>query len=401
MPGPLQGVKVVEFSHTVAMPSACAILGDWGADVIKIEHPIEGDPIRGANALQWLPPCPLNSHWELLNRNKRGIAVDLSKEQGRQIAYRLVEKADVFASNLQEPSLNRLAMDYDTLSRLNPRLIYTHLTGYGSRGPNREKPGYDFAAFWASSGLMFSMGERDGPPATQRGSMGDQVTSLAIAGGIAAALLSRTRTGAGQRVDISLLGAGIWMGGVQTQAVLLSGQEIERKSRKDMINPMWNYYQMRDGHWVYFTMQYDRFWPPFCRALGIPHLEHDPRFETMEKREEHRKELIAILDETFATKTLSEWVPIFDEHGLIWGPVNTVKEVIEDPQTEANGFVVEMDHPEIGKIRTVASPCRFSETPAGPRTPAPQLGQHTEEVLLDYGFTWEDLEKLKDDGVIL
>ncbi|HEX77392.1 MAG TPA: CoA transferase [Dehalococcoidia bacterium] len=402
MRGPLEGVKVVDLTTWAAAPAACQLLGDWGADVVKIEHPAGGDPARGWSGPGWLPPCPLFPGWEADNRNKRSIALDLYKEKGRQVAYKLVKGANIFVSNLQEPSLKRAGMDYETLKQINPKIIYAHLTGYGTKGPSREKPGYDYSAFWASSGIMSTIGEPEAPPAFQRPAMGDHMTSLAFAGGILAALYAQEKHGIGQRVDTSLMNTGMWITDWQGQAVLLSGQDIQRVSRRDMPNPMFNIYRAKDGRWCIFTMLFpERFWPLMCKALGIEHLEHDPRFDTTEKRAQNKEELLKILDEVFATKTLEEWVPRFDENELVWAYVHTIKSALEDPQSASNDFVVELEHPTQGKIKSVNSPVRFSETPHSIRMAAPLLGQHTEEVLLELGYSWEEISQLKDEGVIL
>jgi len=383
--GPLEGIKVIELATWAVVPCACEIMGDWGADVIKIEHPSGGDPTRGWAGPGWLPPSS-----------------DVSKELGREIAYKLVEKADIFASNLQEPSLQRIGMEYEKLRQINSKLIYAHLTGYGREGPNWEKPGYDYSAFWASSGIMSLIGEAGTPPAFQRPAMGDHMATGYLLAGIIAALRARDTQGIGQRVDVTLMGTAMWIADWQTQATLLTNQDAKQVSQKELPNPMFNIYQAKDGRWFMFAMLFlpDRLWPPFCRALGIEHLEHDHRFETTEKRAEHCKELISIIGEIIASKTSKEWAPIFDKHGLIWAYVHTIKSAIEDPQTEANQFVVEVEHPELGKIKMVNSPVAFSQTPSSPSMPPPLLGQHTENILLELGYNWDDIITLKDKEVI-
>jgi crotonobetainyl-CoA:carnitine CoA-transferase CaiB-like acyl-CoA transferase len=401
--GPLEGIRIVELSTWAVVPCACEIMGDWGADVIKIEHPVGGDPTRGWAGPGWLPASsPLGVGWLADNRSKRSIALDLSKEEGREIAYRLVEKADIFASNLQEPSLQKVHMDYETLKQVNPVIVYAHLTGYGRKGPKCDKPGFDYSAFWASSGIMSLIGEKDGPPAFQRPAMGDHMTTGYFTAGILAALRARDRLGIGQRVDISLMGTGLWIDSWQTQATLLTNEDAKRVSQKEMPNPLFNIYRAKDGRWFIFVMLFpDRFWPSFCRALDIAQLEHAPRFETAEKRAENRKELISIIEKVIDTKTSEEWVPIFDKYDLVWGYVHTIKSALEDPQTEANQFIVEVEHPELGNIRMVNSPVFFSETLSSPKEPPPLLGQHTEEILLSVGYDWSKILHLKNEGVII
>ena len=401
--GPLEGVKVVELSTWAVVPCVGEIMGDWGADVIKIEHPEGGDPTRGWSGPGWLPSSsPVGVGWLADNRSKRSMALDLSKEEGREIAYKLIETADVFASNLQEPSLQRVKMDYETVKQVNPKIVYAHLTGYGNKGPKRDKPGFDYSAFWASSGIMSLVGDRGSPPAFQRPAMGDHMTTGYLTAGILAALRVRDRLGIGQKVDISLMGTGLWIDSWQTQATLLTNEDAQQVSQKEMPNPMFNVYRAKDGRWFIFVMLFpDRFWPPFCQALRITHLQNDPRFETTEKRAANRKELISIIEEIIATKTSDEWVPIFDKHELVWAYVHTIKTALEDPQTEANQFVLEIDHPELGKIKVLNSPVAFSETLSSPAMPPPLLGQHTEEILSSIGYDWDDIINFKDKGVIL
>jgi len=305
--GPLEGIKVIELATWAVVPCACEIMGDWGADVIKIEHPSGGDPTRGWAGPGWLPPSsPVGIGWIADNRSKRSISLDVSKELGREIAYKLVEKADIFASNLQEPSLQRIGMEYEKLKQINSKLIYAHLTGYGREGPNWEKPGYDYSAFWASSGIMSLIGEAGTPPAFQRPAMGDHMATGYLLAGIIAALRARDTQGIGQRVDVTLMGTAMWIADWQTQATLLTNQDAKQVSQKELPNPMFNIYQAKDGRWFMFAMLFlpDRLWPPFCRALGIEHLEHDHRFETTEKRAEHCKELISIIGEIIALMSI-------------------------------------------------------------------------------------------------
>ena len=403
--GALDGVKVVELGTWAVVPCTCEILGDWGADVIKIEHPAGGDPTRGWAGPGWLPPSsPVGVGWIADNRSKRTICLDLTKEHGKEVAYKLIGEADVFASNLQEPSLEKIRMDYETLKEINPRLIYAHLTGYGRNGPGCDRPGFDYSAFWASSGIMSLIGERGTPPAFQRPAMGDHMTTGYLAAGIIAALYARDRQGGmGQRVDISLMGTGMWVADWQMQATLLTDQDAERVSQKELPNPMFNVYRAKDDRWFMFAMLVDpdRRWPSFCRALGIEHLENDPRFNTTEMRAENSKELISTIGEILATRDSEEWVPIFNEHELVWAYVHTMKSATEDPQTEANQFIIEVEHPELGNIKMVNSPVKFSETPPVLNMPPPLLGQHTEEVLVELGYDWDYILKLKDEGVIL
>jgi len=402
MAGILEGVKVVELGHWVAIPSACAILSDWGAEVIKIEDPGGGDALRGMRSLEGVTMEPVHFVWELCNRNKKSLAVDLRREEGREVVYRLVKEADVFLSNFQPAVLERFRMDYTSLSRINPGLVYGVLTGYGRAGPDREKPGYDYSAFWARSGIMDKIGEPESPPPPQRPGLGDNTTAMLVAGAVAAALFHKQRTGKGQELHFSLFNTAVWALSIDIQVALAKGVEIPKTDRRRVKNPLWNTYRTGDGRWLQFVMiQSDRFWPRFCRAIGKPELENDPRFNSQEARERNCEELISIISRVIQSRTLEEWERILTEHELIFSRVQSVSEVIADPQARENEFFAEVEHPVTGRLRLVASPVKFSQNPPQVRSRAPELGEHTEEILLGLGYSWEDIARLKESEVII
>jgi crotonobetainyl-CoA:carnitine CoA-transferase CaiB-like acyl-CoA transferase len=403
MAGALEGFKVIELGHWVAVPCACAILADWGAEVIKVEDPGVGDSLRGLKSTEGIPQ---RNHivpvFEVLNRGKRGLAVNLRTKSGKEIVYRLAERCDVFVSNFQSRVLDRLGMDYATLSRVNPKLIYAALTGYGETGADRDKPGYDYTAFWARGGLMSKLAAPGGPPPAHRPGLGDSATSLCVASGILAALLAREKTGKGQKLAFSLYQTAVWILNQDIQIALYRGEEIPNLDRRKAKNPIWNSYKTSDGLWIQLAMmQSERFWPDFCKAIGHPELQNDSRFSSDEKREENNELLISIIGEVFAGKSLSEWLDILDRHGLVSSKAQTILELINDPQAVQNEFFVKLDHPNAGPIRLVASPVKFSETKAAVNGPAPEVGQHSEEILLEAGYTWDDLTRLKDEGAII
>lgn len=402
MSGVLDGVRVLTLEHWVALPGATAILADWGAEVIKIEHPQTGDAARGYQAFDLSGVItPLNPIFEADNRNKRSLGLDLTRPEGVAVLHRLVREADVFATNLLPQSVARLGCDEATLRALNPSLVYLHFTGYGTQGPDANREGYDYAAFWARSGIMSLLGEPDMPPVTQRPGMGDHTTSLAIVSGIMGALYHRARTGEGQRVEVSLLRTALWVLSIDVHACLFSGQPVARTSRTAAGNPLFNYYRTSDGHWIQLIMlQPDRFWPAFCEAIGQPAWRDDPRFATMAARRANRQELIALLDAIIATKTRDEWARIFDAHGIFWGRVQQVHEVLADPQTQASGAVDQVTSDGGQAIPLLRSPVEFSATPAKLQRRAPEVGQDTELLLLEHGFTWEEIAALKEAGAI-
>jgi crotonobetainyl-CoA:carnitine CoA-transferase CaiB-like acyl-CoA transferase len=401
----LEGIQVLDVSQVAAVPMCARHLGDFGADVIHVEHPLRGDSWRVFQAGQgtgtYGVPSNINYNWENFNRNKRSMALDLSQEGGREIIHKLLERTDVFMTNLRLSEQQQFGMEYDTLSCLYPRLIYGLLTGYGKKGPERDNPAYDTTAYWARSGIPHRLtmaGVRPGYTAA----FGDNVAALALAFGIMMALYVRDRTGVGQEIDLSLFHIGIYQNSFDIAGALVTGQDCDewrQMFRGDNPNPLSVAYQTKDGRTLIFVMlQPDRWWSRFCQAIEREDLEHDPRFNSFEARKENNAALIHILDEVFTTKTLYEWKPLLA--GIPYAPSQNYIEVINDPQARDNDFFVPFDHPNYGRIEVVANPIKLSENPATIRLPAPEFGQHTEEVLLEYGYTWEDIEQFKKQRVI-
>ena len=403
MAGVLEGVKVVELAIWAAAPAGGGIMADWGAEVIKVEDPDGGDPFRGflSTGVGAATASSINGSFDSDNRNKKSIAVDIRTPQGQEIVYRLIEKTDVFLTNFRPAAIERYGLSYPRLKGRNSRLVYVWVTGYGTVGPEKDRAAFDYAGFWARSGMMATIGEPDAPPPGQRPGMGDHTTAIAVAAATAAALFARERTGRGQEVQLSLFRTGMWVDSMDIQTALLSRQDVPRLSRKAVGNPLFNAYRTKDGKWFQLVMlQSDRHWPGLCRAIGREDLLHDPRFVDAAARHEHSRALVTLLDAALETKTRSEWAAIFDAAGLFWGPVQTVEDVIHDPQARANGAFVSVAHPSGQEIEMVATPIDFRETPAETRQAAPELGQHTEEVLLAAGYTWEDLARLREQDVI-
>jgi len=400
MAGPLEGIRVVELGLWVAGPSAGAVMADWGAEVVKIEPP-DGDPFRGLYLTAAGAELPANPPFELDNRGKRSIALNLVTAEGRQIAHALVDRADVFITNMRLPALARLGLDWKTLSARNPRLVYGLVTGYGERGPDAERPSYDIGAFWSRSGIAAALTPPGGDPPFQRGAMGDHTAGMTLAGGVSAALLARERTGRGQLVSTSLLRVGIYVLGWDTNAALRLGLEATPMSRAWTPNPVISAYRAKDGRWFWLLgLQGQRHWPDLVRAIERPEWLEDARFASMRARRENVTELVGLLDEVFARRTLAEWGEAFDRAGMWWAAVLSTTEVIADPQAEAAGAWVDVPVAEGGTARMVATPIDFSDTSWAPGGPSPECGQHTEEVLLELGFDWERIGSLKDARVI-
>jgi len=337
---------------------------------------------------------------EVDNRNKRGVSVNIHTPEGVAIVRRLLRDTDVFVTNLRPAALRRAGLGYDDVRQDNPRLIYAGISGYGTHGPEKDRAAFDYAAFWARAGAMASLGEPEGPPPTQRPAMGDHPAGLTLAGAVAAALFHRERTGEGQEIHLSLFHAGMWMMATDIQTYLVTSLAPSPTGRA-VPNALWNHYKAKDGNWFHLVMlQPDRYWSAFCQAIGRPELETDERYANVFVRAQNSLEFIALLDEIFATQTRAEWGERFDRHSLVWGPVQTITEVVNDPQARAVDAFAEVPHRSGEAIRLVRSPVEFSATPATIRHAAPELGEHTEEVLLEYGYTWDDIAALKEKGAI-
>ena len=399
MAGPLAGVKVVELGVWVAGPAAAVTLGDWGADVVKVE-PLDGDPARLFTKIYGVD-LPTNPIFDQDNRNKLGIAVDITTPEGRQIMYDLLDDADVFVTNVRAKALARAGLDHQTLLERNPRLIYGHLTGYGLEGPDADRAAFDIAAFWSRAGIASMLTPEGADLPFQRGGMGDHTTGVTFAGAICAALFHRERSGEGQLVSSSLLRQGVYTISFDLSTVLGWGAHPAIGRRDEMRSPTANNYGTADGRrfWV-VGLQADRHWPPLARVAGHPEWVDDPRFVNGYQRAMHHVELRAMLDEIFATKTLDEWAEIFDtEPDMFWAPVNTAYDVIADPQVLASGALIEVPD-GAGTTTQIATPADFHGTPLQPRWMAPTIGQHTEQVLRALGRTADEIAALQHAGVI-
>jgi len=355
----------------VAGPATAAVLGDWGADVIKIENPAGGDPVRALMALGIAFELPVNPSVELDNRNKRSATVNVQTPEGSAVVRRLLRDADVFVTNFRAAALKRVGLSYEDVRAENPRLIYAALSGYGTRGPEKDRAAFDYAAFWARAGAMATLGEPEGPPPSQRPAMGDHPAGLALAGAVAAALYHRERTGEGQEIHLSLFQAGIWMMATDIETCLVTGLGAAPTGRR-VPNPLWNHYKAQDGKWFHLVMlQADRYWPGFCDAIERPDFAKNENYATVITRAQHSDELIPLLDGIFATKPLSEWAARFDRFNLVWGPVQSIADVVRDPQARALDVFAKVPHRSGEEIEVVRSPVEFSATPASIRRGAP------------------------------
>ncbi|MYA20964.1 MAG: CoA transferase [Chloroflexi bacterium] len=399
MTAPLAGVRVIEAATWLAAPAAAALLADLGADVIKIEPP-GGDPWRhfDTSSMGFEEPSAIQYGFELDNRGKRSIAVDLRQSGAPELVRRLCEEADVFVTNLMQRE--RWGIDERTLRAVNPALIYTAVSGYGERGPAADREGFDYAAFWASSGIMGLSGEPSSPPPFCRTGQGDHATALNLLSAILVALRLRDQSGEGQTVEVNLMQTGLWTIGADAAVAAVSGEQPRRYDRSRPWNPIRNSYQTRDGRWLLLGMtQADRFWPRFVAMIGAPSWALDPRFATLEGRKRHAAELRARIEELIASADLAEWGRRLDEAELVWAPVATLPEALADPQVEANGVLEEIEHPQAGAYRTLAAPFRVSGAETAARGPAPAPGEHTSEVLAELGLDDDEIASLAASGV--
>ena len=401
MAGPLTGIKVVEVANFLAVPCCAALMADMGAEVIKVE-PLAGDPYRwmssdGTYGVEF----PINYAFEMDNRGKRGISLDLNKPEASAVVQKLARQADVFVTNLLPRRMEKFGLTYEQLSTENSRLIYLALSGYGPVGPKKDKLGFDHTAFWASSGLMSLYSELAPEPIDILNGMGDHTTAPALLAGVLAAILERQRTGKGRLVTTSLMNMGLWVIGADVQEALASGRPLHRRSRVQAVDPLINTYCGADGKWFLLVMpNSDANWAKLCEAIGHPEFISDPRFITLDDRISMASETIALLDDIFAEKPLTEWVPILDANDVIYAPVRDMLDALSDPQVELNDMLRTIQHPEHGPYKILNTPVHLEDTDIGPKTAAPELGQHTEEVLLELGYSWDDITGLQDLGAI-
>ncbi|QDO05734.1 CoA transferase [Streptomyces sp. S1D4-23] len=393
----LEGLHVVDLASFIAGPAAATVLGDFGADVVKVEPPHMGDAYR---SLSRIPPNPqvegVNYPWQLDNRNKRSIALNLKSPSARPVLESLVRWADVLVTNFPPRTREKLGLEYDALAPLNPRLIYADVTGFGEEGPDAHLPGFDVTAYWARSGLMDLTRQRDVAPATNAFGSGDHSTAITLFAGIMTALYRREKTGQGARVTASLLAEGAWAASMWLQAVLVGAKPPRPIDRSDPPNALVNMYRTADDRWIVLGFaNEDKQVPPFLKAIGHPEAAENPRYADTPSRRAHAAEIVGLLDRTFATRSLTEWRELLDAAGLTYGVVQTLEECAQDPQLLANQVFVPIDDGSDDPHLTVDSPVRLDQEQKVRPGPAPDLGEHTESVLRDLGFDTAGIEELR------
>jgi crotonobetainyl-CoA:carnitine CoA-transferase CaiB-like acyl-CoA transferase len=402
----MEGIRVLEAAAWTYVPMAGGVLAEWGADVLKVEHPETGDPQRGLITSGLLPggATPVNFIIEHPNRGKRSVAIDLATDEGHELLLKLAATSDVFSTNFLPAARRKLRIEVEDIRTANPKIIYARGSGQGQRGPETERGGYDGCTFWARGGsadISHSPGAAY-PPSQPGGAYGDTLGGLTIAGGIAAALFHRERTGEALTIDCSLVAMGAWATAFTISGAAAFGLDrFPVFSREQAANPIVNVYRTSDNRYLSLVMlQSDRYWPELMEKVGRPDLITNPRFADSKARAENKTECIHLLDEIFASRTFEEWKKVLADVEGIWSAVQTAGEVINDPVVVANSYVRDVKAEDGSTFKLVAVPLEFNETPSE-ITRAPNLGEHTDEVLLELGLDMDQVMDLKVKGAIL
>lgn len=386
---PLEGTRVVEVAHYVAVPAAGALLADLGAEVIKIEQPPEGEIYRRARLRYMGYESDFSEYppFQMENRGKRSLVLDLTRPEAREALLRLIATAEIFITNLLPARREKYQLGHHTLLERFPRLIMGAISGYGYGGPETNTPAFDYTAYWARTGMMDAMRDEGVPPSLLRPGVGDHAAAVNLVCGILAAMRLRDATGRGRYVDVSLLQTGLHILGNDIANALVSRQPTLRHDRRAPLNPLWNSYPVAEGRWLLLVMiDPERYWPKLCAAIERPDLLSDTRFADGFARSAHASELVRELEAVFAKRTLDEWRPRLDQAGLIWAPVLRTDEAVADPQTRAMGYFPDLEHETAGRFETVASPFRIDGVGLGGTRAAPALDADAEVLWKEVGL---------------
>jgi len=393
----LDDTLIIDLTQALAGPYCTMLLGDMGAEIIKIEQPGGGDQSRG-----WGPPFVEgeSTYFLSVNRNKKSLTLNLKSEEGQEVMRRLISRADVFITNLpRQSSRRKTGVDDETLLGLNPRLIYVSITGYGTSGPYAERPGYDLIA-QSESGLMSVTGDLDGEPMRYPIPLADMTTGVYAALGVMGALLARERTGRGQVLDLSLLESQTAWSAILASAYLNAGDEAQRLGNVHPNIVPYQVFRAQDKY-IIVAVGTQRLWERFCQALGLADtIMNDPRFITNPDRLAHRAELVSLLEDIFSQQPAEHWLEALREAQIPSGPINSLPETLSHPQLIERGFVVDLDHPLAGLVKSLANPVRYSATPVSYRLPPPMLGEHNATILSELGFAPDQISAFAEAGVI-
>ena len=396
--GILSGIRVIDCGTYIAGPASATAMSDFGAEVFKIERP-QGDLWRGFHLLPGVAKSDLDWCWILTNRNKKSVALDFEKPEGREVLMRLVKSADVFITNLQAQLLKRFQLEWEDLSPLNDRLIYAHLTGYGDEGDDADDPAFDALGYWARSGLMATMVGRDGSPASPRPGIGDHPTAMSLFGAIMLGLYHRQNTGRGSKVGTSLMASGAWTNGCDLQATFCKAEFPPKPVEGASPNPLVAGYFSRDQKgFILVQLDPEHEFPRLCEALDVPDLVTNEMFATADARVKHSAELYAILQSQFESHDLAELRGLFKRFDVKWSALPTLADAAIDPQMRAAKAVVSMDHPRRGKLETINSPMFVAGVEKRRPSLAPEIGEHTRDVLRELGYSPDAIEKLIRSG---
>ena len=393
---PLEGMKVLDFTQIMAGPFCTMLLADMGADVIKVEKPDGGDDTRRMG-----PPF-LNGESAAflgINRNKRSVILNIKDEQGVGIAHRMAKDADVLIQNFRPGTLERIGLGYQDMQKLNPALIYCNISGFGNTGPYKDRGGFDLVA-QGMSGLMSITGLPDSLPVKVGVPITDLNAGMYATYGILSAYISRLKTGNGQLVDASLLEAGIAYTFWESSIFFATGQLPTPLGSAHRLSAPYQAFPTSDGY-INIGAANQANWERLCRAIDRHELLEDPRFATNADRMQNLEELVTTLEATFTTRSTAQWLEALEKAGVPGGPINNIADVYADPQVQAREMMVEMEHPQAGRVRNIGIPVKLSETPGSVRRPAPTLGQHTNEVLAEFGYSSDDITKLRESGAVM
>jgi crotonobetainyl-CoA:carnitine CoA-transferase CaiB-like acyl-CoA transferase len=393
---PLDGIRVVEVAHWVAVPAAGALLADLGAEVVKVEPPPRGEIYRRSRPRYagYASDFPESPAFHLDNRGKRCLALDLERAEVREALLRLIDRADVFLTNLLPRRRRRYGLDHETLLARRPSLIVGAISGYGLGGEEADRAAFDYSAYWARTGMMDLMRDEGAPPSLQRPAIGDHAAASNLVCGILAALRLRDRDGKGRYVETSLIQTGLHVLGADVATALVTREPVRRHDRRSTANPLWNSYAVAGGRWLLLVMiEAERYWPALCRALEAPELAADPRFAEPFERMRHGAELVAELERRFATRSVEEWGPRLDAEGLIWSPMQGVLDAIDDPQVRAMGYVRERVHPS-GPIESLGPPFYIEGSPLGAGPPASAVNADARAIFAEVGLDDAEIERL-------